>query len=150
MLLGDMIGDRDLDTRRDTTSTAWLTNIIWDTAKQKDLDDYFIADSTKIEDDHLPFLAAGVPSVDIIDLDFEPWHTAKDTLDACSARSLQLVGDVVLAALPQIGAHLTKGMVLTGRRVHTPKRYVTVNAKRKLRPRERLRERHRSSLDLAH
>jgi Zn-dependent M28 family amino/carboxypeptidase len=149
MLLVDMIGDRDLDIRRDTNSTPWLTNIIWETAKQKDLDDYFVADSTKIEDDHLPFLAAGVPSVDIIDLDFEPWHTAKDTIDACSARSLQVVGDVVLAALPQIEAHLTKTLVMTGRRIHAPKRYTTLHAKRKLRPRDRLRERHRSSLDVA-
>jgi glutaminyl-peptide cyclotransferase len=148
MLLVDMIGDRDLDIRRDTNSTPWLTNIIWETAKQKDLDDYFVPDSTKIEDDHLPFLAAGVPSVDIIDLDYEPWHTAKDTLDACSARSLQVVGDVVLAALPQIESHLTKGMVLTGRRIHAPKKYVTLHAKRKLRPRDRLKERRRSSLDL--
>jgi hypothetical protein len=150
MLLVDMIGDRDLDIRRDTNSTPWLTNIIWETAKQKDLDDYFTADSTKIEDDHLPFLAAGVPSVDIIDLDYEPWHTAKDTIDACSARSLQVVGDVVLAALPQIEAHLTKGMVLTGRRIHGPKKYVGLHAKRKLRPRDRLKERRRSSLELAH
>jgi hypothetical protein len=149
MILVDMIGDRDLDIRRDTNSTPWLTNIIWDTAKQKDLDDYFIADSTKIEDDHLPFLAAGVPSVDIIDLDYEAWHTAKDTLDACSARSLQVVGDVLLAALPQIEAHLTKGLVLTGRRIHSPRKYVTLAAKRKLKPADRLKERRRSSLDLA-
>ena len=66
-----------------------------------------------------------------------------------SARSLQVVGDVVLAALPQIEPHLTKGLVLTGRRVHSPKRFVTLNAKRKLRPRDRLKERRRSSLDLA-
>src|SRR5712692_4789451 len=151
MLLVDMIGDRDLDIRRDTNSTPWLTNIIWETAKQKDLDDYFIPDSTKIEDDHLPFLAAGVPSVDIIDLDYEPWHTAKDTLDAVSARSLQVVGDVLLAALPQIEAHLTKGLVLTGRRLQGPKRFVhAVRAKRKLHPRDRLKERVKSSLEIAH
>ena len=51
-------------------------------------------------------LAAGIPSVDIIDFDFPAWHTAKDTLDAVSARSLQIVGDVLLAALPQIEARL--------------------------------------------
>ena len=50
--------------------------------------------------------AAGVPSVDIIDLEYDPWHTANDTLDAVSARSLQIVGDVVLAALPQIEARV--------------------------------------------
>jgi glutaminyl-peptide cyclotransferase len=109
LVLVDMIGDRDLRMRRDTNSTPWLTTIIWETAKRQQLDSVFIADSTRIEDDHMPFVAAGVPSVDIIDLDYEPWHTAKDTLDAVSARSLQMVGDVVLGALPHIEARLTKG-----------------------------------------
>ncbi|HEY1909361.1 MAG TPA: M28 family peptidase [Vicinamibacterales bacterium] len=127
MLLIDMIGDRDLDIRRDTNSTPWLTDTIWAAARHQNLDEYFIADSTRIEDDHLPFLAAGVPSVDIIDLDYEQWHTAKDTLDAVSARSLQVVGDVVLAALPQIEAHITK-VTLTGRRVVRQAPYRTLKA----------------------
>ncbi|MBI3401415.1 MAG: M28 family peptidase [Acidobacteria bacterium] len=131
LILVDMIGDRDLDIRRDANSTPWLTNLIWDAAKQKELDGYFLADTTRVEDDHLPFLAAGVPSVDIIDLDYEQWHTAKDTLDAVSARSLQVVGDVVLAALPQIEAHLTKGVVLTGRRLRSPHPYVVTKARLK-------------------
>ena len=112
LVLIDMIGDRDLDIRRDTNSTPWLTNIIWEAARRQDLDDYFMAESTRIEDDHLPFLAAGVPSVDIIDLErfaqFNRWHTAQDNLDAVSARSLQIVGDVVLAALPHIEARLSR------------------------------------------
>jgi mannose-1-phosphate guanylyltransferase/phosphomannomutase len=54
----------------------------------------------------LEFLAAGVPSVDIIDLDYPAWHTAADTLDNVSPRSLQIVGDVVLAALPDIEQRL--------------------------------------------
>ena len=48
-----------------------------------------------------------MPAVDIIDLEYAAWHTAADTLDAVSARSLQVVGDVLLAALPQIEARLT-------------------------------------------
>jgi len=108
MVLVDMIGDRDLDISRDENSTGWLTDIIWSAARQKSLDDYFIAESTRIEDDHLPFLAAGVPAVDVIDLDYPAWHTAKDNLDAVSARSLQVVGDVLLAALPSIENHLIK------------------------------------------
>jgi hypothetical protein len=140
LVLIDMIGDRDLDIRRDTNSTPWLTNIIWEEARRLNLDDYFAPDSTRIEDDHLPFLAAGVPSVDIIDLDYEAWHTAKDTLDAVSARSLQVVGDVVLAALPQIETHLSKGLALTGRRHGGPRRYAAVHAKRKTRDRDRLKQ----------
>ncbi len=56
----------------------------------------------------MPFLAAGVPSVDIIDLEYEPWHTANDTLDAVSARSLQIVGDVIVGALPAIEGRPSK------------------------------------------
>jgi glutaminyl-peptide cyclotransferase len=107
-ILLDMIGDRNLRIKRESYSTPWLTDIIWNAAKREKLDAYFLPASTRIEDDHLAFLQAGVPSVDIIDLEYEPWHTAKDTLDAVSARSLQIVGDVVLAALPQIEAHITK------------------------------------------
>jgi len=107
-VLVDMIGDRDLRIKRDSYSTVWLTDIIWNAARARKLEAYFPAESTRIEDDHLPFLEAGVPSVDIIDLEYEPWHTATDTLDAVSARSLQIVGDVVLAALPQIEARFAK------------------------------------------
>ena len=124
MVLVDMIGDRDLVVRRDTNSTPWLTDLVWGAAKRLELDNYFVPESTRVEDDHLPFLAAGVPSVDIIDLDYEPWHTAKDTLDAVSARSLQVVGDVVLAALPQIEARFTRTVTLTGRRLRPRRPYV--------------------------
>jgi hypothetical protein len=108
MVLVDMIGDRDLQIKRDVNSTAWLTEIIWDAARRQKLTAYFRPDRTQIEDDHIPFLQAGVPSVDIIDLEYEAWHTAKDTLDAVSARSLQIVGDVVLAALPQMEVRLSR------------------------------------------
>jgi len=108
MVLVDMIADRDLTIRRDSYSTAWLTDIIWGTAAQMKLSNYFLPATTAVEDDHLPFLAAGVPSVDIIDLDYEAWHTQRDTLDAVSARSLQVVGDVLLAALPQIEARAVR------------------------------------------
>jgi Zn-dependent M28 family amino/carboxypeptidase len=106
MVLVDMIGDRDLRIKRDLNSTGWLTNIIWDAARQQKLTAYFPAESTRVEDDHLPFMQAGVPSVDIIDLEYAPWHTAADNLDAVSAHSLQVVGDVLLSALPRIEAHL--------------------------------------------
>ena len=107
MVLLDMIGDRDLDIRRDASSTRWLTDLVWDAARRQQLDTFFVPASIEVEDDHVPFLKAGVPAVDIIDLDYPAWHTAADTLDAVSARSLQVVGDVVLAALPQIESRLS-------------------------------------------
>ena len=105
-VLVDMIGDRDLRIMRELNSTPWLTDAIWSAARRLKLDSYFVNASTSIEDDHQPFLRAGVPAVDIIDLDYAPWHTQMDTLDAVSARSLQVVGDVLLAALPQIEGRL--------------------------------------------
>jgi Zn-dependent M28 family amino/carboxypeptidase len=108
MVLVDMVADRDLRVRRDLNSTPWLTDIVWDAARREKLGSYFSPESTQIEDDHLPFIQAGVPAVDIIDLEYAPWHTPGDTLEAVSAHSLQVVGDVVLSALPQIEARVGK------------------------------------------
>ena len=107
-ILVDMIADRDLRIRREEHSTAWLTDAIWNAARALKQSAHFVNEQTPIEDDHLPFLAAGVPSVDIIDLEYPPWHTAGDTLDAVSAGSLQIVGDVVVAALPAIESRLSR------------------------------------------
>jgi len=104
LVLVDMIGDRNLRIKRDLNSTPWLTDIIWGAARREKLAAYFVADTTQVDDDHVPFLEAGIPAVDIIDLEYPPWHTAGDTIEAVSARSLQIVGDVVLAALPLVEA----------------------------------------------
>ncbi len=109
LILVDMVADRDLRIKREQNSTPWLTDAIWSAAKKVHDEAYFVPQTTPIEDDHLAFLAAGVPAVDIIDLEYGPWHTQADTLDAVSARSLQIVGDTVVAALPGIEARLTKG-----------------------------------------
>jgi glutaminyl-peptide cyclotransferase len=106
MILVDMIGDRDLVIKRESTSTAWLTDIIWSAAKGLGYGSTFVAQSLAVEDDHVPFLNAGVPAVDIIDLEYPPWHTAEDTLDKVSARSMEVVGRVLTAAVPKIEARL--------------------------------------------
>jgi Zn-dependent M28 family amino/carboxypeptidase len=107
-ILVDMVADRDLRLKRDLNSTPWLTDLVWAAAKARKLDTYFVAQATQIEDDHIPFMQAGVPSVDVIDLEYEAWHKPGDTLDAVSARSLQVVGDVLVAALPPIEARFAK------------------------------------------
>jgi len=104
-VLVDMIGDRDLGIRREENSTPWLKDAIWGAAKRLGRSE-FIHEETPIEDDHLEFLAAGIESVDIIDLDDPEWHTAGDAMDNVSPRSLQAVGDVFLAALPAIEQRL--------------------------------------------
>jgi Zn-dependent M28 family amino/carboxypeptidase len=106
LVLLDMIGDRNLNIRRDSNSTPWLTDIIWASAAKLGYRTNFLSEETTIDDDHVPFMKAGIPSVDIIDLDYTAWHTPEDDLDRVSARSLQIVGDVVLDAWPQIERRL--------------------------------------------
>lgn len=107
LVLLDMIGDRNLTIRRDSNSTPWLTDTIWASATKLGFQANFLSEETTIDDDHMPFLRAGIPSVDIIDLDYPAWHTAQDDLDQVGARSLQIVGEVVLDALPQIEQRLS-------------------------------------------
>ena len=107
-ILLDMIGDRDLNIRREQNSTRWLTDIVWSTAARLGHQRQFLPEITPIEDDHLPFLEAGVAAVDIIDLDYAAWHTADDTLENVSQQSVKIVGDVVLAALSEIEKYLAK------------------------------------------
>jgi Zn-dependent M28 family amino/carboxypeptidase len=108
MVLVDMIGDRDLRLRREARSTPWLTDLLWTSAQKLGYGAHFSDEAEAIEDDHVNFLNAGVPAVDLIDLEYAPWHTADDTLDKVSARSLQVVGDVVLDALPAIEKRLLR------------------------------------------
>jgi glutaminyl-peptide cyclotransferase len=102
MILVDMIGDRDLNIRKEALSTTWLTEIVWETARRLGHGRHFLAEGMPVEDDHAPFLRAGVPAVLLIDFDYPPWHTAQDTLDKVSARSLAIVGEVVREALPAV------------------------------------------------
>jgi glutaminyl-peptide cyclotransferase len=105
MILVDMIGDAKLEIRRDYNSTPWLTDLTFRTARQMGYGKFFPDTPTAVEDDHLPFVNAGVSAVDLIS-HFGPddsyWHTAKDTLGHCSPLSLTIVGRVVTAVLSEL------------------------------------------------
>jgi Zn-dependent M28 family amino/carboxypeptidase len=106
MVLVDMIGDKNLDLLRDAESTPWLVNVIWKTARRLGHSQHFLEAEGGYSDDHIPFKDAGVPVVDLIDFNYGPsnhyWHTNQDTLDKVSGESLKVVGDVVIASLPDI------------------------------------------------
>jgi len=108
VLVADMIGDRNLSIRREAFSTPWLTDLVWASARRLGYGAYFADETLPVEDDHAPFLRTGVPSVLLIDFDYPPWHTAGDTLDKVSARSLEIVGRVLLDALPAIEHRLAR------------------------------------------
>lgn len=102
VILADMIGDRDLALKRESQSTTWLTDMVWKTAKRLGYEKHFLSETQSIEDDHIPFLKRGVPAVDLIDYDYPPWHTPGDTLDKVSARSLGVVGHVILESVKEL------------------------------------------------
>ena len=106
LVLVDMIGDRNLDIRRESGSTGWLTDLVWETARSLGYDRNFLNQTQAIEDDHLPYLRAGIPAVDLIDFNYPAWHTPADTLDKISADSLKIVGDVVYFSLIEIDKKL--------------------------------------------
>lgn len=99
-LLADMIGDADLNIERETNSTPWLEDLVYQAATKLGYQSHFFARSLEIEDDHLPFVKLGVPCADIIDLDYGYnnvfHHSVDDTMDKLSPKSLQIAGDVIL------------------------------------------------------
>lgn len=101
MILVDMIAEKDPVYMRESLSTPWLTDIIWSHARKLNRRE-FAAQELEVQDDHVPFLKAGIPAVDIIDIDYPHWHQPGDTLDKVGPAGLQAVGDVLLAALPDI------------------------------------------------
>lgn len=107
LILLDMIGGKDLVLRKEMNSTSWLNQIIWDQGNQLGFGDIFqMRGYTAAQDDHLPFAEEGIPVVDIIDLDYAYWHQREDTADKLSAENMGIVGDVVLASLPEIAKRL--------------------------------------------
>lgn len=102
-ILADMIGDKSLDIQRESHSTDWLVQLVRKAAHKFGYDRYFFQTEGEVSDDHLPFVRRGVPSIDIIDIDYGPndkyHHTAQDTLDKISARSLTIDGDVFLETI---------------------------------------------------
>jgi Zn-dependent M28 family amino/carboxypeptidase len=98
----DMIGDAELDILHDGNSSQPLVRLIWDAAERIGYGKYFTKQASSTEDDHIPFVRMGVNAADVIDLDYPPWHTPRDTMDKLSAHSFQVVGDVISAVLKEL------------------------------------------------
>ncbi|MGA3189879.1 MAG: M28 family peptidase [Bryobacteraceae bacterium] len=98
----DMIGDKSLGILIEENSTASLRKLVWNTASDLGYKAYFLDTGEKVDDDHMPFLKLGVPSLDLIDFDYPPWHKDSDTMDKLSVKSLEIVGTVVLESVKRL------------------------------------------------
>jgi Zn-dependent M28 family amino/carboxypeptidase len=108
-ILLDMVGDKNAvfePEGNSMKSAARYTTEIWQAARELGLSTFRNGPGSTIEDDHLPFLEAGIPAVDIIDADLvgahttDParkyWHTTHDLPNNLSAKTLDEVGRLLL------------------------------------------------------
>ena len=99
-ILLDMIGDRELQIYIEENSNNYASDLvdrIWTIAESLNLPEFIRETRYSITDDHLPLNEAGIPAIDIIDFDYDYWHTVEDTPDKCSPESLEIVGRVILS-----------------------------------------------------
>lgn len=103
VIVVDMVGDRDLNITVPRNSSKTLIRMLFSAAHEVGTRPVFRLADGGVLDDHVPFLNAGMPAIDVIDFDFgsapglnDYWHTIDDSMDKLSADSLQTVGDTVL------------------------------------------------------
>ncbi len=114
VLVADMIGDKDLNIMEETQSTQWLRDDLRKAARDTNHTAAIFKTQGAEEDDHLPFLQRGIPTIDIIDVDYGPHnattpdgyhHTAQDTIDKISVASLQTSADLFTTMVKLINQH---------------------------------------------
>jgi glutaminyl-peptide cyclotransferase len=111
LILADMIGWKNLNIDKETNSTPWLLDLEAKAGRDTGHSKYLFKESQAVEDDHLPFVQRGVPSLDVIDFQYgtaaDPeafHHTEQDTMDKLSAGSLQVSADIFLELVKLVDA----------------------------------------------
>jgi glutaminyl-peptide cyclotransferase len=100
MVLLDFVGDKNISLPREGYSNRRLWARLRDAARRVGTGRVFLGRTGPyVADDHIPFMQAGVPSIDLIDFDFPCWHRRCDNLSIVSVRSLDAVGETVLEFL---------------------------------------------------
>jgi hypothetical protein len=109
-VLLDLVGDKDLKLTRDVYSDRRFMDLFVNAARANGLGKHVDGRALEIRDDHLSFMAIGVPSVDLIDFEYGPnnawWHSKDDVLANCSKESLGVIGKITLLGLGALETHL--------------------------------------------
>ena len=93
-ILFDMVGDKSLTITLPPDSPVEIARGIFASAEALNVRKHFTYFDNEITDDHTPLNAIGIPTIDLIDFDYPPWHTPGDTMDKLSAESLRITGAV--------------------------------------------------------
>lgn len=101
MILLDFVGEKGLRIPREAYSNEGLWQKLRAAARKVGVGKVFPDAELGggIQDDHVPFIKQGVPSIDLIDFDFPCWHRRCDDLSRISERSLDASGETVLQLL---------------------------------------------------
>lgn len=102
-VLLDMVGDADLQIPKEGYSAQYAPQVVervWAAARRAGADAFVDRLAQPVEDDHVPFLRAGIPVVDLIHIPFpDTWHTTRDVPEHMSPESLGQVGRVLVELL---------------------------------------------------
>jgi Zn-dependent M28 family amino/carboxypeptidase len=97
MVLLDYVGNKGLTLPREANSDRRLWSLLRASARTVGAIGYFPrATGPGYIDDHAPFIKAGVPSIDLIDANYDG-HSLSDRLDKLSKRNLDAVAETVTA-----------------------------------------------------
>jgi hypothetical protein len=99
-ILLDMVGNKNLSIYREPNSEKYAPDTnekFFRVARELGYGKYIIDQQGAggITDDHIPLIKAQIPTIDIIDFNYGPWHTLEDTPDKCSAEALGIVGNTL-------------------------------------------------------
>jgi glutaminyl-peptide cyclotransferase len=97
MVLLDYVGNKRLTLPREANSNEALWRALRSAARGAGKISYFPrGTSPGYIDDHIPFRRAGVPAIDLIDPNYDG-HSLSDRIDQLSRRSLDAVGETIVA-----------------------------------------------------
>jgi Zn-dependent M28 family amino/carboxypeptidase len=101
-----MVGDRNLTIAIPQNTTPGLVSLALQAAHGEGVREHFSLAQRPVLDDHVPFLEAGMPAVNLMDFQYgsapglnDYWHTALDTTDKLSPESLGTMGRVTIRLL---------------------------------------------------
>jgi len=98
-LIVDMVCDKDLKIMKEIASfrdASIESEKFWKVAQASYPEFFSSSFGLEILDDHTPLNKIGIPTFLIIDFEYPYWHTTEDTIDKCSAESLEAVANSVL------------------------------------------------------
>ncbi|MBT4837048.1 MAG: M28 family peptidase [Methylococcales bacterium] len=109
VIVFDMICDKNLQIYQEKSSLdnsfTWVEKF-WYSAEKLGYTSFIKQHKMRIFDDHSPFILNNIPAFLVIDYDYKFWHTYQDTLDKCSQKSLEEVGNTLIYFLKNLTASI--------------------------------------------